>query len=213
MAVSHFRGEEARVSFGELFYDLVFVFAITQISHHLLHHFTVAGAFQTGLLFMAVWWVWIYSTWAFNRIDPDQVAGRFLLFLLMAAGLFLSMAIPDAFGDRGAVFGVAFAAMQVGRSVFVLAVTRDMPVVHRTYRRILSWVSLAAVFWVWGGFAAPEMRAWLWACALGVELLAPAMGMPFRGWAARKPPTGRSMAATWPSVAACSSSSALGKPC
>jgi low temperature requirement protein LtrA len=118
-AVPIIRGSEARVGFAELFFDLIFVFAITQVSHALLYHYDLKGAAETALLLLAVWWVWIYSTWALNRLNPDHVAVRGLLFGLMAAGLFLSMAIPDAFGERGWVFGLAFAAMQVGRTVFI----------------------------------------------------------------------------------------------
>ena len=168
-----FRAEDGRVGFGELFFDLVFVFAITQISHHLLYHFTPAGALETGFLFLAVWWVWIYSTWAFNRLDPDNTAVRLLLFSLMAGGLFLSMAIPQAFGDRGAVFGIAFAAMQVGRSLFVLFAARGRVEVRRTYTRITIWLAFAGLFWVWGGFANPEARWLLWGLALGLELAGP----------------------------------------
>ncbi|NWM35090.1 hypothetical protein GY658_26155, partial [Escherichia coli] len=56
----------ARVTNAELFFDLVFVFAITQLSHTLLHHFTLVGAVQVTLLFLAVWWVWVYTTWVTN---------------------------------------------------------------------------------------------------------------------------------------------------
>ena len=62
----------ARVSFVELFFDLVFVFAITQLSHHLLAHLTSRGLVQTTLLFMAIWWVWIYTTWVTNWLDPER---------------------------------------------------------------------------------------------------------------------------------------------
>ena len=64
--------QRSRVTFIELFFDLVFVFAITQISHALLAHFTFLGAVQTALLFMAVWWVWIYTAWVTNWLDPDR---------------------------------------------------------------------------------------------------------------------------------------------
>lgn len=171
-----FRQSDGRVSFGELFFDLVFVFAITQISHRLLADFTLSGAMETGFLFLSVWWVWIYSTWAFNLLDPETTAVRLLLFALMTGGLFLSMAIPQAFGDRGAVFGLAFAALQVGRSVFVLVTAGNRGELRRTYQRITLWLSLAAVFWVWGGFASPETRWTFWGIALTIELAAPVVG-------------------------------------
>ena len=109
-----------RVSFLELFYDLVFVFAITQLSHLLLHHYTPMGAVETALLMLAVWWVWIYTTWALNWLDPRAVPVRLMLYLSMLLGLFMSMSIPEAFGARGLTFALAYVAMQVGRTLFVL---------------------------------------------------------------------------------------------
>jgi low temperature requirement protein LtrA len=64
--------EHSRVTFVELFFDLVFVFAVTQLSHFLLEHFTPLGAAQMALLLLAVWWVWIFTSWATNWIDPDR---------------------------------------------------------------------------------------------------------------------------------------------
>ena len=67
--------ESSKVTFVELFFDLVFVFAVTQLSHSLLEHLTPLGALQTALLLMAVWWVWIYTSWVTNWLDPGQAAG------------------------------------------------------------------------------------------------------------------------------------------
>ena len=80
----------------ELFFDLVFVFAVTQLSHTLLHHFTPLGAVQVTLLFLAVWWVWVYTTWVTNWLNPDLTPVRLLLFVLMLGGLLLSTSIPTA---------------------------------------------------------------------------------------------------------------------
>src|SRR5258705_8854484 len=86
--------EHNKVTFVELFFDLVFVFAVTQLSHSLLEHLTVMGAVQTALLLMAVWWVWIYTSWATNWLDPERTSVRLMLFALMLAGLVLSTSIP-----------------------------------------------------------------------------------------------------------------------
>ena len=70
-------GEHARVGFVELFFDLVFVFAITQVSHNLLAHLTPLGALQAAMLLAAVWWAWIFTSWVTNWLDPERgpVAG------------------------------------------------------------------------------------------------------------------------------------------
>jgi low temperature requirement protein LtrA len=71
--------EAGTVACVELFYDLVFVFASTQLSHGLLHHFTLACAVEAGLLLLAVWWVWIYTTWVLNWLDPQRLPVRLML--------------------------------------------------------------------------------------------------------------------------------------
>src|ERR1700749_2271458 len=108
--------QHRRVTNAELFFDLVFVFAVTQLSHMLLGRFTPLGAVQVTLLFLAVWWAWVYTTWVTNWLDPDQTPVRILLFLLMLGGLVLSPSIPTAFGARGLWFAFAYAARQIGRT-------------------------------------------------------------------------------------------------
>ncbi len=95
--------QHSRVTAAELFFDLVFVFAVTQVSHTLLHHFTPLGAIQTTLLFLAVWWVWVFTAWVTNWLDPEQTPVRLLLFFLMLGGLVLSTSIPEAFECAGIV--------------------------------------------------------------------------------------------------------------
>jgi low temperature requirement protein LtrA len=166
--------QPSRVTYAELFFDLVFVFAVTQLSHFLLGHFTVLGALQTTLLFLAVWWVWVYTTWITNWLDPEKTPVRLLLFALTLAGLVLSMSIPQAFEARGLWFALAYAAMQVGRTAFWLIVTPPArTAARRNAFRILSWLSASAVFWVLGGLAAGEMQLGLWGLALTIEYVSP----------------------------------------
>ena len=89
--------QHSRVTYAELFFDLVFVFAVTQISHTLLAHFTPLGALQVTLLFLAVWWVWVYTSWITNWLNPEKTPVRLLLFAMMLGGLVLSTSIPAAF--------------------------------------------------------------------------------------------------------------------
>jgi low temperature requirement protein LtrA len=164
----------SRVTNAELFFDLVFVYAVTQLSHMLLGRFTTLGAVEVTLLFLAVWWVWVFTTWVTNWLDPDQTPIRLLLFLLMLGGLVLSMSIPSAFEGRGLWFAGAYAAMQVGRTLFWLLATpaHRTPVRHNAIR-ILVWLCGSAAFWILGGFAEGEARLWLWIVALSIEYIAP----------------------------------------
>jgi len=175
------RAGDSRVGFAELFFDLVFVFAITQVSHFLLYHFTPRGAAEAAVVFLAVWWVWIYTTWVLNRLDPDAPAVRAMLFALMLGGLYMSMAIPEAYGERGLVFALAFVAMQLGRTAFMYRAGRGDPVVRRTYQRILIWLAAAGAFWIAGGLAPPEHRLAIWAVALAVDYAGPVMAYAVPG--------------------------------
>ena len=175
-----FRTDNGKVGFAELFFDLVFVFAITQVSHGLLHHYSLVGALETAFVFLTVWWVWIYTTWVLNRLDPEAVFVRLLLFALMIAGLFLSMALPQAFGDRGLIFAVAVVGIQLGRSLVVWAIVRDA-VLRRTYTLITAWFAISAVFWIAGGLASGQARVALWCVALGLEYLGPIVGFYLPG--------------------------------
>jgi len=76
--------EHSKVGSVELFFDLVFVFAVTQLAHSLLEHFSLAGLAQTAFLTLAVWWAWVYTTWVTNWLDPQTTAVPILLSRLAA---------------------------------------------------------------------------------------------------------------------------------
>src|SRR6266496_4271309 len=119
------RGEQ-RVTNIELFFDLVYVFAITQLSHHLLGRPTVEGALQTLLLLAIVWLAWAYTTWVTNWFDPERLPVRTMLVAQMLASLVMSVGIPEAFEARGLMVAAALVAMQLGRTIFVvLAIPGD----------------------------------------------------------------------------------------
>jgi len=183
--------EHSRVTFVELFFDLVFVFAVTQLSHNLIAHFTMRGLVETTLLFMAVWWVWIFTSWVTNWLDPERTPVRLMLFALMLAGLVLSTSIPHAFADKGLAFAGAYVFMQVGRCLFTLWVLKDhSPGNYRNFQRITSWLALSGVFWIAGGLAHGEWRFALWLTAVAIEYISPAVYF----WT---PGLGRSTSADW----------------
>ena len=185
MAVDNERGalfrpivpnQHSRVTYAELFFDLVFVFAVTQVSHTLLNRFTPLGAVQTTLLFLAVWWVWVYTSWITNWLNPERTPVRILLFLLMLGGLVLSTSIPKAFESRGLWFAIAYAAMQVGKTIFLWVSTPATRTLARLSAiRITAWLAMSAVFWIAGGFAEGHSRLVLWTVALTIEYISPAV--------------------------------------
>jgi len=185
------RHDSGKVTMIELFFDLVFVFAVTQLSHGLLADLSPAGAVRTLMLFMAVWWLWTFTSWTTNWLNPEKAPVRLMLLALMLGGLLLSSSIPEAFAEKGMIFGCVFAAMQVGRTVFMLwALRGDNPSQWRNFIRILVWLMCSALFWVWGAFEQGQMRMLLWLAAIGVEYVSPSLGF-------RVPGMGRSSTADW----------------
>ena len=171
-----------RVTYVELFFDLVFVFAITQISHTLLAHFTPLGVLQTTILFLAVWWVWIFTSWITNWLDPERTPVRVMLFGLMIAGLLLSTSIPKAFESRGLAFALAFVAMQVGRSFFTfLSIPKSQPGWRNNLLRITCWLTCSGVFWIAGALADGQARLVLWIVAVAIEYCGPLTRFWFPG--------------------------------
>ena len=166
--------QHSRVTYAELFFDLVFVFAVTQVSHTLLAHFTPLGALHVTLLFLAVWWVWVYTSWITNWLDPEKTPVRLLLFALTLGGLVLSTSIPTAFDGRGLWFAIAYAAMQVGKTVFLwIATTPSQSLARRNAIRITAWLSVSAIFWIAGGLLEGQSRLVLWIIALAIEYVSP----------------------------------------
>jgi low temperature requirement protein LtrA len=168
----------------ELFYDLVFVFAITQVSHLLLTHLTWEGAGQATLVLLVVWWAWNYTTWVTNELDPDSPAVRVMLILVMLLNLLMAVAIPEAFGDRALLFVGCYVAIQVGRHVFLTFATADAGTLERRRAgRILTWFVAAGVLWIAGGLAEGGARTALWLAALAIDYAAPSVlfWVPGRG--------------------------------
>ena len=124
-------GEEQRTTALELFFDLVFVFAVTQVSHLLLAHLAWAGAGQATLVLLAVWWAWHFTTWVTNELDPDSGVVRILL-------MALTLGEPHALGldspgvrRRASSSPGAYVAIQVRRHPFLAFVAADAGTIER----------------------------------------------------------------------------------
>ena len=163
---------ERRATYFELFFDLIYVFAITQLSHHLLLDLSWTGAAETLFLLLAVYWAWNYTTWMTNWFDPETVAVRLTLIFVMLASLLMAVAIPEGFGERAPLFAASYCALQVVRNGFVVAVTPPGPF-HRNFLQILVWSVLSVPVWILGAATEGEARWILWLTGLGLDLAAP----------------------------------------
>jgi low temperature requirement protein LtrA len=164
-----------RVSPMELFFDLVFVFAVTQLSHYLLTHHTLIGALQTLLMFLAVWWAWIYTAWATNWLDPDRAPVRLALSVVMLLSLVLSSSIPRAFGPYGVHFALAYVAIQTCRTLYTAWAKGEWQRgASKNLTRATVYFIASAPLWILGGLDPDPFRRLLWwAAALALEYAGP----------------------------------------
>lgn len=184
------RQGHARVTNEELFFDLVYAFAVTQLSHRLLENLTPLGALQTLVLWFAVWLGWQYTAWVTNWFDPAHRRLRFTLFGLMGLALVMAAAIPGAFGSAGPTFAIGYVAIQVGRSVVVLLQLPRDSRLRANFARILGWLCVSGVLWLAGAAADGAARLGWWSAAVACEYVAPMLGF-------RLPGLGRSETRDW----------------
>ena len=165
IAVSRAPGAEREVTPLELFFDLVYVFAISQLSHHLLEHVDLRTGAETAILSLAVIYAWYMVAWGANWLDPDRLPVRLMLVALMFASLLMSAAIPEAFGDRAWLFVTSYLLIQIGRCVFLIFALRGGPLSEH-FVNDLIWEVLAGVLWVAGAAADGDARLILWGLAV-----------------------------------------------
>jgi low temperature requirement protein LtrA len=165
IAVSRAPGAERVVTPLELFFDLVYVFAIGQLSHHLLEHVDLRTGTETVIMALAVVYAWYMTAWGANWLEPDRLPVRMLLVGLMFASLLMSVAIGDAFDGRAWLFVSGYLLLQVGRSAFLIVALRGRPLGEH-FVNDLVWELLTGGLWVAGAFADGDARLVLWGVAV-----------------------------------------------
>src|SRR3954462_2896395 len=152
IAVSRAPGTERVVTPLELFFDLVYVFAISQLSHHLLEHVDLRTGAETVVLRLAVVYAWYMTGGGANWLHPARLPVRLLLVGLMFASLLMSVAIGDAFGDRAWLFVTGYLLIQIGRAAFLIVALRGSPLGEH-YTNDMVWEVLSGGLWVAGAIA------------------------------------------------------------
>jgi len=167
--------DEYNVSPLELFFDLVFVFAFTQVTALLAEDLTWVGLVRGTALLLVVWWAWVGYSWLTNAVRVDDIIpARIVVFGAMGAGLVMALAIPRAFNDDGVLFGFAVFAVTGLFVLLYLVATRDRPEMHRAVVLLAPGGLLGPILLIIAGFIDPgPVRATLWTVALIVTLGAP----------------------------------------
>jgi low temperature requirement protein LtrA len=163
--------EERKTSYIELFFDLVFVFAFTQVTALILEDTSAEGFLRAALVLAMVWWAWSAYAWMTNAIDIENVVTRLIIFTAMAAGFFMALAVPDAFQDEAAWFAVAYFVVRILNTALYTWGARSDPVLLRATLRLAPWFLIAALVALAGGFADPDYRAWIWLASLVIDVV------------------------------------------
>ncbi|MGN6485965.1 MAG: low temperature requirement protein A [Thermomicrobiales bacterium] len=170
------RGETGRQAADplELFYDLVFVFTITQVSHLLLSHLTWTGLAESLVVVLAIWWSWNYTTWFTNEVDVQAPVVRLLMIGLMGLSLLMAISVAESFGERALLFAGAYVAIQVIRHGFLAFVAAEAGTLERRRAvHILVWFLFAGIFWIAGAVVGGHEQLLLWAIAALIDYGAP----------------------------------------
>jgi low temperature requirement protein LtrA len=172
---------EQRVTPLELFFDLVFVYAITQVTTLMSHDLTWRGVGHGLLVLAALWWAWTGFAWLTNTLEPEEGLVRAGMFGGMAAMLVAALAVPDAFGAQAVLFGVAYVLLRVlNLALYVIAAKRD-PDFLRTVARFAPTASIGPLIILAAGFVGGGARTALWLIAIVALYSGPLIDRG-RGW-------------------------------
>jgi low temperature requirement protein LtrA len=164
----------------ELFFDLVYVFTVSQLAHNLLEHLNARGMLETLVLTLAVMYAWFMTVWTSNWLDGDRRPVQLLLLGLMFASLLMSTSVSEAFGDRAGLFVIGYLSIQIGRTAFAVASFRG----HRLYTHFvnaLAWEIGTAPIWIAGIAVDGDARLALWALATLITYGGVIAGHPLPG--------------------------------
>jgi low temperature requirement protein LtrA len=173
--------DEHRVTPLELFFDLAFVFAFTQVTSLLVDDSTWGGVLRGMLVLAALWWAWSGYAWLTSTLDVDEGGVRLAMLASMGAMLFVALAVPGAFGDDAVLFGVVYLLVRVLHLVLYAIVSRDDPDLRTALLRIVPTELLGASLLVVAGFLEGDKRIGVWVVALAIDYFGPAV-RGLRGW-------------------------------
>jgi low temperature requirement protein LtrA len=175
------RRQEERVTPLELFFDLVFVLAITQCSALMVEEPTWAGLGKGLVVLGVIWWGWVGYSWLTSVIDPEEGAVRLALFAAMAGFLVVALCVPDAFGDLGLTFALAYGAVRAAHiALFVLASRQDEGLRHSVVGLAVS-TSVGVGLLVAASQVDGTVQGALWGLALALDMGGPLV-IDASGW-------------------------------
>ena len=180
-AADHHAEVEQRVTPLELFFDLVFVFAFTQVTALMSERPTWAGVGEGMLVLAALWWAWAAYAWLTNSVDADEGGNRLVIFAAMAAMLVVSLATPAAFGGDALVFAAAYMVVRLLHIGLYAQASRDVDL-RSAVRALAPTAVLGPALIVVAAVVDGPAQAPLWIAALAIDYAGPALGRGARRW-------------------------------
>src|SRR5918998_5041685 len=174
--------DEHQVTPLELFFDLVFVFAMTQVTSQLADDPTWGGVLRGMLVLAGLWWAWAVYAWLTSAMDVDEGGVRLAMLASMGAMLVVALAVPGAFGDDAVVFGAAYLLVRLLHLVLSAIVARDDPDRRGALLRFAPTAIFGALLLVLAGFLEGDKRIAVWAIALAIDYLGSVVIGVGRGW-------------------------------
>jgi low temperature requirement protein LtrA len=173
--------EEETVTPLELFFDLVFVLAITQCTALMSQHATWSGLAQGMLVLGVLWWSWVGYSWLTSVVDPEEDAVRLVIFAAMAALLVVGLSVPHAFGDTALIFAVAYAFVRVAHIALFLLASRGDPPFRKAVTGLAISTAVGVGLLVAAAFTDGLLQGGLWAAALVLDMGGPVI-IDADGW-------------------------------
>src|SRR3954454_14521674 len=167
------REEEARVTPLELFFDLVFVLAITQCTALMSKQPTWEGLAKGLLILCLLWWSWVGYAWLTSVLNPEEGSVRFAIFGAMAGLLVVALCVPQAFGHLGTLFACSYALVRAAQIVLFFVAGRDDPALTRSLKGLATGTAVGATLLIAGSFAHGAARGVIWAVALALDMVEP----------------------------------------
>ena len=174
--------EGERVTPLELFFDLVFVLAITQCTALMADHPTWSGIAQGLLVLGVLWWTWVGYSWLTSVVDPEEGAVRLAIFAAMAALLIVSLCVPRAFGDLALSFALAYGVVRAGHIALFMLASRDDPQLRRAVNGLAAGTAVGVTLLAFSSQFDGLTQGALWALALGLDVAAPYFAIDPSGW-------------------------------
>jgi low temperature requirement protein LtrA len=165
--------EGERVMPLELFFDLVFVLALTQCTSLMADDPTWRGLGHGLMILALLWWSWVGYSWLTSVVDPEEGGVRFALFGAMAAFLIAAIAVPEAFGGLATEFALAYGVVRIGQVVLMLIASRDDPDLRHSVWTLAGSTGVGITLLVAGSLLDPGPQAAVWGLALALDMGGP----------------------------------------